>query len=1002
MSRKLTSLTIIVLALVLVQPAGANALDPDLVGWWTFDEGAGAVAADSSATGAHGTLEGGALWRDDGRRQGCLFFEGSQAHVRVPQQEALNPGDGSFTIICWVSVEQTPGTAGDTNWDLPVAKRDSGSIGYYVGADRNQGGADQTGYRFMLGDAGGTRTDTPFVTVPLAEWVFVAAVLDRGKDTQKISIDGGQTWAETTPPSGAITPDRDLGIGWDIGQNNYWFHGRIDDVAFFKRALSDSRIALIMQEGMTPALAKGAQPGDRASDVPRDVTFTWAPGLYAAAHDVYLGTTLEDVSSATRADPQGVLVSEGQAQTTYVPEAPLAYGQTYYWRVDEVNAAPDGTIFTGKVWSFTVEPFAYAVAQVTATSNGIPDAGREPENTIDGSGLGATGAHSSESEDMWAAAPAEGETLHIQFEFDRAYALHELLVWNYNVEFELLLGFGFKDVTIEHSLDGVDWTVLKEVQFAQGTAADDYIANTAVDLEGVLARYVRLTPNTGYGTMGQYGLSEVRFLYLPVQAREPEPADGATGIGLETVLDWRAGRQAASHAVHFGTDPETLPWLDTLAESQYAVGDLDLGMTYYWRIDEVNEAATAGTWEGDVWSFATLEYIEVDNFESYTDNEGSLIYEAWIDGWENETGSQVGYLDAPFAELTIVHGGGQSMPLAYNNTVPLGYSEAERTFDVAQDWTVRGTGTLTIHFRGALDNTGDLYAKIDGTKVAYNGDASHIASVVWRPWNIDLTALGINLRSVQTLALGVEGAGAQGILYIDDIRLYRTPPTTVVPVEPDSAHLIAHYAVDGAATDGSGNGYDGEAVGEPTYGPGVVGQAIQLDGVDDHIRVVHQDRLNPGDGSFSVSLWANLDPTRGSSGATNWDLAVAKRDTGSSGYYIGADRNQGDADQAGWKFMLGNISGNRVDTTFLPVPLGEWVFVVAVLDRDQNVHQISVDGGQSWTAATPPAGSVAPAQDLGIGWDIGQNNYWFHGAIDEVRLYDHALSEEEIAWLAQQ
>jgi len=502
--------------------------------------------------------------------------------------------------------------------------------------------------------------------------------------------------------------------------------------------------------------------------------------------------------------------------------------------------------------------------------------------------------------------------------------------------------------------------------------------------------------------MGQYGLSEVRFLYVPIQAREPEPADGAKGIGLDTTLDWRAGRQAASHAVYFGTDPAALGLVDTVTETRYGVGDLDLGTTYYWKIDEVNEAEAVSTWEGNVWSFSTLEYIVVDNFESYTDNEGSLIFEAWVDGWENDTGSQVGYLDAPFAEQTIVHGGGQSMPLTYNNNVPLGYSEAERTFEIPQDWTVRGTGTLTIHFRGALDNAGQLYAKIDGTKVAYNGDAAHIASVVWRPWNIDLSALGINLRSVRTLAIGVEGAGAQGMLYIDDIRLYRTPPDTTVPMEPDSAHLIAYYALDGDATDSSGNGYDGEAMGDPTFGPGVVGQAIVLDGADDHVRVATQDRLNPSNGSFSVSLWANLDLTRGSSGATNWDLAVAKRDTGSSGYYIGADRNQGSADQAGWKFMLGNTSGSRVDTTFLPVPLGEWIFVVAVLDRDQDVHKISVDGGQSWATATPPTGAVTPAQDLGIGWDIGQNNYWFRGAIDELRLYDHALSAEEIAWLAQQ
>ena len=142
-----------------------------------------------------------------------------------------------------------------------MAKRDTASNGYYVGADRNNGGgAGTTGYRFMLGDTAANRKDTPYVPVPLGEWVFVAAVLDRAANAQKISVDGGQTWASTTPPPGAIAPARDLGIGWDIGENNYWFHGSIDDVALFNRALSASQIKRIMQDGLTPELADDPQP----------------------------------------------------------------------------------------------------------------------------------------------------------------------------------------------------------------------------------------------------------------------------------------------------------------------------------------------------------------------------------------------------------------------------------------------------------------------------------------------------------------------------------------------------------------------------------------------------------------------------------------------------------------------------------------------------------------------------------------------------------------------
>jgi hypothetical protein len=340
------------------------------------------------------------------------------------------------------------------------------------------------------------------------------------------------------------------------------------------------------------------------------------------------------------------------------------------------------------------------------------------------------------------------------------------------------------------------------------------------------------------------------------------------------------------------------------------------------------------------------------------------------------------------------------MPLTYSNAAAPFISEAERTFATPQDWTRYGITALTVHFRGAVGNTGQLYLKINNTKVPYTGAGDGIAGLLWRPWNIDLSTVGGDLTSVRKLTIGVEGADATGILYIDDILLGTAAPAPMAAVEPDSAGLVAHYAFEGNLNDSSPNRLNGVLGGAPTYVAGVRGQALEFDGSDDHVRVVQQDPLNPATGSFTFAFWAKLDPTVGTSGATNWDLAVAKRDTGSNGYYVGADRNQGSAQQAGFKLMLGDTTARRVDTPYVLVPLGDWVPVAAVLDRGQNVHRISVDGGQTWATATPPAGPIAPVQDLGIGWDIGQNNYWFHGMIDEVRLYNRALSDAEIAWLA--
>jgi len=443
--------------------------------------------------------------------------------------------------------------------------------------------------------------------------------------------------------------------------------------------------------------AQDPRPDDEATDVYRETDLSWTPGGYAATHDVYLGTSFEDVNTASRAHPMGVLLSEGQDAVTYDPGR-LELGTTYYWRIDEVNAPPDATIFPGDVWSFTVEPFAYPITNITVTSNITASADAGPEKTIDGSGLNDSDQHSTQPDDMWLTVSSDTEPVWIQYDFDRVYKLHELWVWNYNVLFELALGFGLKDVTVEYSTDGESWTAFGDFELAQATAWNDYTPNTTIDFAGVAAGHVRLTVQSGWGVLGQFGLSEVRFYQVPAFAREPQPTADATGVSPNAVLSWRAGRDVASHEVYLGTDPEAPASIGTTTESSIAPSNLEFGTTYYWRVDEVNEAEAISVWEGNVWTFTTQEYALIDGFESYND-EDNLIYEAWIDGWVNETGSTVGYLEAPFAEQTIVNSGRQSMPLEYSNDSTPFYSEAERTL-VSQDWTTNGADSLIVHFQG--------------------------------------------------------------------------------------------------------------------------------------------------------------------------------------------------------------------------------------------------------------------------------------------------------------
>jgi hypothetical protein len=75
-----------------------------------------------------------------------------------------------------------------------------------------------------------------------------------------------------------------------------------------------------------------------------------------------------------------------------------------------------------------------------------------------------------------------------------------------------------------------------------------------------------------------------------------------------------------------------------------------------------------------------------------------------------------------------------------------------------------------------------LYVKVNGSKVLYDGNPSNLALTGWQVCNIDLASLGAGLQNVTKLAIGIDGNGASGTLYFDDIGLYQSAAALVTEV----------------------------------------------------------------------------------------------------------------------------------------------------------------------------------------------------------------------------
>jgi hypothetical protein len=481
------------------------------------------------------------------------------------------------------------------------------------------------------------------------------------------------------------------------------------------------------------AKAYGPIPADGSIYNDTSVSLEWWPGDTAASHDLYFGSSFDDVNDGINGTFQGNHTATsfiaGSGESAYPDD--LVPDTTYYWRIDEVEA--DGRKHKGDIWSFRIAPkTAYDLN------------------------------------------PADGE------EFVET-----------DVTLSWTAGLGAESHTVYFSDN------FEDVNNAAKGSPQESTTYTPGILESRKFYYWRVDEYDGLATYkGEvWSFSTPGAVGSPnpyngaVNVNQTTiltwiASDNAESHQVYFGTDEDAVRNATTSSPEYKGSKN-------LDDEKYDPGQLAMETTYYWRIDEIEGQNTQ---KGNVWTFTTADYLVVDDWEFYNDIDppspaSNTIFAYWMDGYTNPNvnGALIGY-DPPqpsYVELNVVHGGKQSMPYIYD--IDGKYAEASLTLSSPRNWTASDVKTLTIWFHGDLVNDpAPIYVTIANTTgtpvtVTYE-DPSATQIHAWTKWDIPLQTFadqGINLMDVDSIILGIGNKtnppGGAGKVYFDDIGLHPLP-----------------------------------------------------------------------------------------------------------------------------------------------------------------------------------------------------------------------------------
>jgi len=367
--------------------------DPTLVGWWKFDEGQG-KAIDWSGLNQHGTVYGDAA-SVAGYDGGAIEFDYVDNYVELPIGSTI-ASLNSATIATWVTF---PGT-GETFQRIFNFGYNDATV--YIFLTPNNGSGVP---RFAITTTGsGAESGVDAPNALTSGWHHVAVTINEATHIVELYLDGavvatGST--QTMPSDLGNTTYNWLGRSDDWVPPNPYLIGSLDDFRIYNYALSQEEINTVMR--VDPLRAWNPKPViGRVMDLidaETELPLSWSPGDEALHHNVYFGTDYAAVDAADASDTTGIYRGQQDANN-YTPPEGVERGQTYYWRIDEIN--PDATISEGRIWSFTIADYLI-VDDFEDYNNNSPDkvfqtwidglGYTQPPPGVPGNGTGSTVGH---------------------------------------------------------------------------------------------------------------------------------------------------------------------------------------------------------------------------------------------------------------------------------------------------------------------------------------------------------------------------------------------------------------------------------------------------------------------------------------------------------------------------------------------------------------------------------------------------------------------------------